>query len=362
MQKVRIGILGCGRISNTYITNITEKFSDTLEIVACSDLIEDVAQSAASKCLGSRAISYEEMLANDEVEVVLNLTNSWAHYETSRQALEAGKHVYSEKTLTLDREQAHQLVSLAKHKNLLIGGAPDTFMGAGMQGVRELIDNGELGKIYYVNTFIGMNASHPNYASKRHGGMLFDMGPYYVAGLVNLFGPVKRVSGISKKLYEKRTFGDQEFEVEIPSTSTAVLEFESGVLANFTTSSDTIYYIPKFEIFGTLGNISANDPNHFSGEIKVQYLGKDVETIPITHPFESNYRGIGLVDMARVLRAGAGAGASGESGKFRANGEMACHLVDVLQSVWKSSDTGRAIDIKYSCERPASVPIDGKLG
>ena len=357
MKKVGVGILGCGSISKTYITNINEKFYDSLEIIACSDLLEESAKVAASKCQSANNCSYKEMLENEAVEIVLNLTNSWAHFETSRQALEAGKCVYSEKTLTLDREQAHTLVSLAKHKNLLIGGAPDTFMGASMQSIRELIDKGDCGKIYYANTFIGMNANHPNYASKRHGGMLFDMGPYYVAGLVNLFGPVQSVSGISKKLYEKRVFGDQEYDAEIPSTSTAVLEFESGVLANFTTCSDTIYYIPKFEIFGTIANISANDPNHFSGDTTVQFQGKEIEPIELTHPYDTNYRGIGLVDMARVLREGLDS-----EKKFRANGELACHLVDVLQSIWESSETGCAVDIKYTCERPEPIPRDGRLG
>jgi len=353
MKKVGIGILGCGGISKTYITNINEKFSDTLQIVACADLNEEATEAAVAKCHGAQASSFKEMLENDAVEIVLNLTNSWAHFDTTLQALEAGKHVYSEKTLTLGREQANTLVALAKQKNLLLGCAPDTFMGAGMQTARALIDRGDCGKIYYAYAFIGMNANHPNYATKRHGGMLFDMGPYYVASLVNLFGPVARVSGISKKLYDKRVYGDQEYELEIPSTSTAVLEFESGVLAHFTTCSDTIHYTPKFEVYGTKGNLVANDPNHFSGDLTVQYAGKEIETLCMTHQYADNFRGIGLVDMARVLRG---------SGVFRANGEFARHLVDVLQSIWESSEKSKVIEITYPCAQPAPVAKNGDLG
>jgi len=349
-EKVRVGILGCGNISKTYIDNINEKFSEYLEVVACADINQEAADKAAMKCGCAFVCTYAEMLENEKVEVVLNLTNSWAHYETSLQALNAGKSVYSEKTLTLDREQANNLVETASVKNLKLGCAPDTFMGAGMQTIRAMMDAGTLGKISYVDTFIGMNVNNPNYALKKHGGILFDMAPYYIASLVNLLGPIRRVSGFAEKIAEKKTANGCEYELEIPSTTTSIVQFENGVIGNFTACNDTISYIPKFEIYGTGGNAFANDPNHFSGELSVQLLGKDIEKIGYTHKYTDNYRGIGLVDMACAMRFG---------GDFRANGELARHIVDVLQSLWESKETGKTVEIKYTCIQPEAVSING---
>ena len=345
MNRVKVGVLGCGKISERYIKNINEKFQDILQIVSFADMNHEAALAAAEKCCGSNVCTYDEMLADANVEVVLNLTNNWAHFDTTLMALKAGKHVYSEKTMAVDREEAKILVDTARSNGLLLASAPDTFMGGGMQTVRSIVERGEIGKVAYANVFIGMKVESQMFYEKRHGGILFDMGTYFLTALVNLFGPVKRVSGIVKP----------KFEGEIPQTTTSALEFECGVVANLTTCNESHSYLPKFEIYGSKGFISANDPNFFFGDIVLQKNDLESEIIQSEFCYQDNSRGLGLVEIACVLREQKGR-------DLRASGELACHVVDVLQSIWDSNDTGKTIEVKYSCNQPAAMPKNGDLG
>ena len=374
MAKTKIGFVGVGNISGIYLRNLTEKFTD-LEIVGVCDLVREKAQAAVDK-YGMKL--YDDMyalFADPAVDIVLNITRPDEHYEVSRAALEAGKHVYSEKPLAATFAQGKALVALAQEKGLMIGGAPDTFLGAGVQGCRKLLGEDVIGAPIGAAAHMichGHETWHPDpefYYRAPGGGPMLDMGPYYVTALCQLMGPVKSVMGMTRITYPTRTITSQPLngtviEATSPTHQTALLRFESGAIASLITTFDA-YSMPGvncIEIYGEKGNMIVPDPNNFGGEIRIKIKEKKSpdaaenfgggEWIPIDTPYDAyheNSRGVGLADMAAALKAGRAprAGAATQT----------LHVLEVLTAVARSSAEGREIAIESPFEAQKALPI-----
>jgi len=361
MRKVRVGVIGCGKISSIYLKNCTQTFSDILEVVACADLVEELARNQAAEFGVPNVYTVDQLLADPEIEIVLNLTAPKAHAEINLRAIQAGKHVYTEKPFALTREDADEVLSLADQKGLLVGCAPDTFLGGGLQTCRKLIDDGWIGTPYAANGVILMghagNGMHPNFQNflQLGGDPMFDMCPYYITALVHLLGPVKRVTGSTQQLLQEVTVKNpksprygETVPVTAPTNVSAVLDMENGVIANLQAAKESFGYTPRFEIYGTEGILFANDPNFFGGTIKLLQSNGTVTEIPYSHGFTEDTRGIGVADMAYAIVLGR---------PHRASGQLARHVLDVMIGVFESSDQGEHIDIKTSCEQPAPLPL-----
>ncbi len=357
-NKVKIGIIGCGNISQAYF-DATKKFQ-ILEVVSCTDINMKVAEAKAEENK-VKAVTIEKMLADPEIQIIINLTIPAVHAEVSMTILEAGKHVHCEKPLAVTLEDGKKVLDLAKEKGLKVGCAPDTFMGAGLQTCRKIIDDNWIGKVVSGTAFMmahGPEDWHPNPAFfyEAGGGPMFDMGPYYITALIHLLGPVKRVSAITSKAYEERIatceaqFG-KKLPVEIPTHYSGSLEFVSGPVITMTISFDVWKHSnPKIEIHGTEGSMSVSDPNSFSGDVKVFKPGaEDWATVPHSHKYAENIRSIGVADMAYSILSGR---------KHRCNGKIAYHTLEVMHSFEESSDTGKAVELQSTCDQPAPLPSD----
>ncbi len=359
MKKVNIGFIGCGNISNTYFP-VSKKF-DILNSAACADIDMPRAQEQAAK-YGMRAMSVDELLADPSIEIVVNLTVPQSHAEIALRALQADKHIYNEKPLAIERADAQKMLALAREKNLRVGGAPDTFLGAGLQTCRKIIDDGVIGDIVGATAWMlsaGPDNWHPNPSFFYHhgGGPMFDMGPYYLTALVSMLGGIRRVSGATRITQKVRTPSagpaqGQTLHVEVPTHISAVLEFAAGPIATLTTSFDTHtseHY--RLEIFGTRGTLQCNDPNVFGGEIRLMKAGsKEWQPVSYTHAYAENSRSLGVADMAYAIRNGR---------KHRANDELTYHVLDVMHATHDAAREGKAILMSSSCERPAPLPISG---
>lgn len=358
MEKVKIGIIGCGNISGIYLQQ-TQTF-DVLAPVACADLVMDRARAQAEKYGIPRAITVEDMLADPEIELILNLTIPNAHASVGLAALAAGKSVYNEKPLTISREDGKKMLELACEKGLLVGSAPDTFMGAGIQTCIKLIEDGAIGAPVAATAFMmchGHESWHPDpeFYYKVGGGPLFDMGPYYLTALVSMLGAVKRVSGSARASFPTRTITSQPkngavITVDTPTHLSATLDFTDGAVGTLITSFDVwAHHMPCIEVHGTHGSLSVPDPNTFGGKVQLwtpeQRQWEDVPLLPIR---AENSRGIGVADMAYALRTGR---------KHRASGEMAYHVLDMMHAVHESSQGNCFVAMQSTCQRPAPMPL-----
>ncbi|WP_379131728.1 Gfo/Idh/MocA family protein [Paenibacillus sp. sgz500958] len=359
MSKVKVGIVGCGNISGIYMENLSGMFSGT-EVVACADLNEERAREAADKYGIPHVLTTSELLASDEIEIVVNLTTPKTHYEVCRQALEAGKHVYVEKPLSLSLEDGATLVALAREKGLFIGCAPDTFLGAGLQTCRKLIDDGFIGKPVAATAFMvchGHESWHPDpeFYYQAGGGPMFDMGPYYLTALVSLLGPAKTVCGMTQVTFPQRTITSEKkfgnvIDVEVPTHVAGTVQFESGAIASVITSFDVwSSQLPRIEIYGSQGTLIVPDPNTFGGKVLLRpAAGEEFMEIPLVYNYAENSRGIGVADMAECIRTG---------DKPRANGELANHVLEIMHAFHTSSDTGRYVELATLCEQPRPLPM-----
>lgn len=352
-DTMKIGIIGCGNICGAYFSGAQQ--SDVIEVKSCADLSLDAAKAAAEE-YGCQAVTCSELLADSEIELVLNLTVPRAHVAVGLAALEAGKHVYSEKPLGVSVEEARQLVGAASRLGLRTGCAPDTFLGAGGQTARKMLDAGAIGRPVAGTAFMcshGMESWHPNPAFYYDlgGGPMLDMGPYYLTALVNLLGPAKRVAGITTKAFEERIATCEErFGLRIPvnvSTHlTGAIEFASGAAITTIMSFDVWRHsLPRIEIHGTEGSMQVPDPNGFGGPVRVAAGGEDWEEVPLAFP--PNARTIGAIDMARAIRSGR---------LHRVSGDLAYHVLEVMAAFDESSQSGRHVEIASSVERPAPLP------
>ena len=360
---MNLGVVGCGNVSDIYFKNCAR--FEKLKVVACADLDPERARTKAAQFGIPRACTTAELLADPSVELVVNITPPQGHFEVSRQALEAGKHVYSEKILVATRDEGRRLLELARRRDRRIGCAPDTFLGASHQTCRKLIDAGTIGKPVAAAAFMmypGHESWHPDpeFFYQPGGGPLFDMGPYYLTALIHLFGPVSRVSSTTRTTYAERSIksGPRKgvrFAVNVPTHVAALVEFKNGVVLTMIMSFDgSHHHLPCLEVYGTLGSMSVPDPNGFGGEVSMRLAEQATwEVVPPTHGYAENSRGIGLADMVESISSGV---------PHRVSAEMAFHVVDVMQSIHEAAREQKAVALASTCERPAPMPEGLEFG
>jgi len=353
----KVGIIGCGNISGIY-AEAGRKFDD-LDIVACADLDFERARALAEKYGIPRALRVDQLLADGEVSVIINLTLPAVHAEVGLEVIKNGKHVYNEKPLAAKRREARELIGLARQKKLRVGCAPDTFLGAGLQTCRKLIDEGVIGEPVGGAGFMlqgGPERWHPNpeFFYKKGAGPLFDMGPYYLTAFTSLLGPVRRVTGSARITETERTIYSEplagsKITVETPTHIAAVLDFEAGPVVTLSTSFDVhAHRMPPMEIYGTEGTLILPDPNGFGGPVQLRLRGEsEWREIPLAFGYAENSRGIGVADLVSAIESGR---------EHRANARMAYHVLDILHSILDASEDGRHIELASSMVRPAPLP------
>lgn len=364
--KTKIGVIGCGQISDSYF-KASETF-DNIEVVACADINMETAQSKAEE-YKIKALSVEQLLADPEIEIVINLTIPKVHAEIAIKTLEAGKHAYAEKPLAISTEEAKKVMELAKAKGLRVGCAPDTFLGGGQQTARKLIEDGWIGKPL-SGTAIVMGCGPERYYHKAPaffyelgGGPMFDLGVYWITALVNLLGPAKGVSAIVSKGFDYRVTGPQgitpyeKLPVDVPTHYSGTIEFQNGAVITLISSFDVWKHSHNcIEIYGTHGSIEVPNPNTFGGPIRLA-VGDQREVewkeCPITHQYTDNMRSIGAADMAKAIATGR---------KHRASGELAYHVLEIMEAFEKSSNSKAYYELKSTCEQPAAMPVGLRLG
>lgn len=362
---IRIGMVGVGAISGIYLKNLTKLYKE-VELVAVCDLIREKAEKAQNEYnIPKLYDTMEELYADQDIDIVLNLTRPYEHYEVSKKALEAGKHVYSEKPLAATLEEGLNLVNLAKNKNLLLGGAPDTFLGAGIQTCRKLIDDGFIGEPVGAAAFMichGHESWHPDpeFYYKHGGGPMMDMGPYYLTALTNLLGGIKSVTGIARTTFPKRTITSEPksgtiVDVEVPTNVTGILEFDNGAIATLYTTFDVHYNgQARFEIYGSQGTLLVPDPNTFGGPIYLlRQEEKEYKEIPVMYDYADNSRGLGLADMAKAIETGR---------SFRANYKQTLHVLEAMTAFHTSSDIRGAVDLKTTFTREEPMQLNAVTG
>jgi len=311
MKKVNVGIIGCGNISEAYLN--AAKVFPIIQITACADINFDAAKAKADSH-NIKAMSVEELLRTDDIEIILNLTTPQAHTEINLKALNAGKNVHCEKPFALTRDDGKKVLNLAKEKGLLVGCAPDTFLGGGIQTCRKIIDDDEIGKPIAGTAFMmchGHESWHPNpgFYYLKGGGPLLDMGPYYITALINLLGPVKRVCALSATPFKERIATSKELNgkvlpVEIPTHIAGTLEFQNDAIISMVMSFDVWHHSNhNIEIHGKKGSLQVPDPNCFGGPVKINKFGKNGwKEVSLSHGYTDNLRSIGVADMAYALR------------------------------------------------------------
>jgi predicted dehydrogenase len=357
---LRLGVIGCGSISEAYLQNLTA--SREVEVAACADVLPDRAAARAAQFHVGKACSPAEVLADREIDLIVNLTVPTSHFEITLAALRAGKHVWSEKPLAMDREQSRALVNEATDRGLQLGCAPDTVLGAGLQTCRKLLDQGLIGVPMAASAFLfnqGPERWHPDpaFLYQPGAGPLWDVGIYYLTALVSLLGPVRRVAAFGRILYPERMIGSgpragETFSVGTDTYVSCILEFDSGALANLVATfgiwgAD----LPQLQIYGSDGVLNAPDPNTFGGPISANLHpdGLGWRDIPLSGGDAGphlNRRGIGVIDVVRALA---------ERRPPRASGDLAHHVLDVMQSVADSTTSGRHVELTSTCERPAPL-------
>ncbi|MGV0819703.1 Gfo/Idh/MocA family protein [Martelella sp. AMO21009] len=365
MEKVGIGIIGCGNISAAYLKAMAG--FDVLDIRGVADLNQAAAEAKAAE-FNVPASTIDALLADPKVEIILNLTIPRAHVAVGLRALEAGKHTYSEKPLGINFAEGKKLAEAAEKAGLRIGAAPDTFLGGGHQTARALVDSGALGlAVGGTASFMrpGHESWHPNpdFYYDIGGGPMLDMGPYYITDLVNLFGPVKKVAGFATMLRREREITSEPrrgetISVKVPTHIAGTLFFENGAVVQVTMSFDVAghKHLP-IEIYGTEGTLLVPDPNFFAGPVSLLKKGGDFEDHPVDQPYaDGNYRSIGLADMAYAIR---------NDRPHRANGDLALHVLEVMEAFTTAAETEKTVGITTTVARPAPLSdslIDGALG
>jgi len=359
MKTVKVAMIGVGAISGIYLENITKIFRG-MELIGVCDLVRERAEQAQEKYQIKKLYeTMQDAFADTEVDLILNLTRPYEHYEVTKAALLAGKHVYSEKPLGANFEEGKALAALAEETKLMLGGAPDTFLGSGIQTCRRLIDDGYIGEPIGAAAFMichGHETWHPDpeFYYKYGGGPMLDMGPYYITALINLMGGVTGVTGVTKSSFAQRTITSEPkngtmIEVEVPTYITGILNFDNGAVGTIFTTFDVYYkQQSRFEIYGTKGTLFVPDPNCFGGPITL-FRPEDGECkeIPLLYDYKENSRGLGLADMAKALQTGR---------DFRANYKQTYHVLDIMTSIEKSSEEKRYIPLATHYER--SLPME----
>jgi predicted dehydrogenase len=366
----RVGIIGAGTISSIYLEN-SRKF-DAFDILAIADLRIDGAQKRADEFGLAKAYGVDDLLADPDIDIVINLTPHRVHGKVGQQVLEAGKHVYNEKPLSVYREDGQKMLAIAREKGLRVGGAPDTFFGGAWQTARALIDRGVIGEP--VGAFANLHA-RPNPNRKRRpggaapqagytsfyatdyyeygGGAIFDRGPYYLNALIHLLGPFASVAGLNRITWPQRQHGEGTLEVKVPTHATASMAFANGGICTLLMSNDVYETgLPHIEIYGSEGSLRCIDPNNFGGDLFLRRPeSPDLEPVQNEFGYTGNSRGVGVADLCRAIA---------NDRPQRAHGDMAYHVVDVINSVIESSDSGKHIVLSSTCNQPAPLPTGMK--
>ncbi len=372
MTKVfKVGLIGCGHIAETYFR--AHKYFNNFRIIKCAD-INNIASKKCASTYNIESLTVKDLLKDEEIEIILNLTVPKAHYEVSKKALLHNKHVYTEKPMAINVMDGKKLLKIAKKKKLYIGNAPDTFLGGGSQKTKELLENNFIGKINLGNiifAYPGVQSYHPNpdpWFSKNEGGPVIDMGPYYLTALVNLLGPAKQVWGSLMWNKKKRIIGigprkGKSIKVNCPTTYLGTIFFENKTIIRFTLSFDVIaHHRNHIELYGEKGSILVPDPNMFGGSVytckKLGDIWKEHKTsnMPLGKinirqkslraneaPINANYRGVGLAEMIHCIK---------NKKKHRCNGELSLHVLDIIQSIMFAAKKRKRINIKSTCSIP----------
>jgi predicted dehydrogenase len=372
LAGVKVGVLGCGHVSDQYLIGCAGL--ESLEVVACADLDLNRAEQKAAEHSVGRACTPEQLLADPDVELVVNLTPPRSHPEVSLAAIRAGKHVWSEKPLAVTLDEAAELVDAAAAAGVRLGCAPDTFLGAGIQTSIKLIDDGWIGEPVAAVACVsehGYEHFHPEVSSfyARGGGPALDLGPYYMTALVAMLGPVARVTGFARQSLPGRSFqlgprAGQPIDVQVPTHVTGALELETGALVTVLLSWDIwATHLPYIEVYGTAGSLSVANPDRFDGLPQLRRAGAEELSQPPPAPGELPWmpiplahggaacRGAGIAEMAEAIQA---------ARPHRASPELACHVLEVLLALEGTSEGSGTVDIRTRCERPA--PLDPASG
>ena len=350
-----VAVVGCGNISNQYLKNLTQ-FPD-VKVLFCADIDTGRAKSQAAAYGIPESGTPAQALARDDVQLVVNLTIPQAHAQVAGEAIEAGKHVWNEKPLTLDVASARHLLIKARDNNVRVGCAPDTVLGAGIQSARRLIDEGVIGTPLSALVLFqgpGPESWHPDpeFLFAVGAGPLFDMGPYYLSTLATLFGPAQRVAAVSRRARKTRVIGSgprqgTEFGVAVPTYTAALVEYQAGQAAQLQFSWDSPLRRNGFlEVTGTDATLAVPDPNRFDGDLKIRRAGDEDWTV-IPSSGAAAGRGSGVIDMARAIAAGA---------PHRASGDMALHVLELMERISGSAETGGFETITSTFDTPA--PLD----
>ena len=364
---LRAAIIGCGNISQAYL-RLSPLFRGFV-ITACADIEISAARSRAGQ-FSIAARSVADVLADPQIDLIVNLTVPDAHFSVSQAALQAGKHVYSEKPVALSLQDGRHLAKLAQENSLKLGCAPDTFLGSALQWAREQIDNNIIGEIHSGSCHImnrGMEHWHPNpdFFFKPGGGPVLDIGPYYITALIHLLGPIDRVAALSATPRRQREIGNgprrgEKIEVETPTSFCALLDFSGGARITFSASWDVWSHSHNhIELYGTAGTMILPDPNFFGGAVDIhlpdrRYSGPGsdwshpfvVPNFPPDSPRLANYRACGLADMARAIATG---------GDFRCSMERALHGLDAMLGILHSANKGQFVRLETRCSRPEAL-------
>ena len=359
MKTVPIDIIGCGNISVKYLKSA--QLFQILEARACADLIPERAEARAQEYGVARACSVDELLADPEIQIVVNLTTPQSHTEISLAAIKAGKHVFTEKPLAVTRADGRRIIKAAEKRGVRVGSAPGTFLGGGLQTCRKLIDEGAIGTPVVALAFMmshGHETWHPDpeYYYKVGAGPMFDMGPYYLTALTTLLGPISRVCGtagiqIGERVITSQPHYGEVIEVETPDHVTGTMTFASGAVGTIvTTFAGWHSSLPRIEIHGTEGSLTVPDPNTLDGPVRIAKAGvREWTDLPLSHIHTNGQTmwGIGVADLAHAIVAGR---------PHRATGGQAYHVLDLMQAFLETSAQAAYYDVPSSFERPAPLP------
>ncbi|MEO8906906.1 MAG: Gfo/Idh/MocA family oxidoreductase [Microbacteriaceae bacterium] len=356
-SPLNIGVIGVGTISAQYFAEFPKL--PGLHLLAVADMNEARAAEVAAE-QGVESLTVDALLADPRIDAVLNLTIPAAHVEIATRALNNGKHVFGEKPLALTPQEAAPMLELATTRGLRVGSAPDTVLGTGVQTARAVLDSGTIGEAVAASVqwaSAGHELWHPAPAFyyQAGGGPLFDMAPYYLSSLVTLFGPVVRVSGVATRSARERTIATgaaagTPIAVDVDTHVSAILEHASGVTSTITVSFEVwASRTPLFEVYGTAGTIAVPDPNRFSDPVEVWTIEeREWRTVPIAGGYADAGRGFGLADMARAIET---------DRPHRASGELAFHVLEIMDAVLRAGREHRVIELTSTVERPDAVPL-----
>lgn len=363
LKRVGIGIIGCGNISSAYLS--ASKYFPILDVCAVADIDSTIAKIRGAE-FSVPAVSVQNLLDDHDIEIVVNLTVPKAHVEVGLAAIAAGKNIYSEKPLGITVAEASRLMeAAAAKKGFRVGCAPDTFLGGAQQTCRKLVDEGAIGQVIAGTAFFmcpGHEEWHPNPAFYyiAGGGPVLDMGPYYITGLVNLLGPIKRVTATTSQLRRERTIKSEPLKgskipVEVPTHVAGILEFATGAIVTLVVSFDVIHHAHRpIELYGSEGSLSVPDPDNFGGQIEIATGPGNWSPVVTEHAYSNdNYRILGVADMAHGIRS---------NQPHRASGELAFHVLEVMEALQLSSARGMHVMIESQPPRPAVMPTTPKLG